>query len=218
MRPVSENAASPHSTLVIVRHAHTEMAGRFCGSSDPPLSQQGLTQLELLNRKLAAYPLARIFSSDLQRARQTAEFISRRRGLQVTHLELLRELAFGSWEGLDWDQVVARDAAYAQRWLEGYPFVPAPGGEDFQDFSQRVQHAMTTIAEQVQGGCAAVVTHAGVIRTFLGSVARLQGVPMDFAHCDYASCWEVRCDAGRWYLPVAATVAQEANFQAGCPV
>ena len=205
------------STLILVRHAHTEMAGRFCGISDPPLSTEGLAQLEVLNRKLAAYPLTHIFSSDLQRARQTAESIARGRGLQIEYLEFLHELAFGSWEGLDWDQIMMRDPDYAQRWLNGYPSIPAPGGEYFDDFFQRVQYAMTAIAGQVEGGCAAVVTHAGVIRTFLGSLAQLQHVTLDLAQCEYASCWEVGCDDGRWYLPVATPVSSEATWEPVTP-
>ena len=198
------NRAESPCTLILVRHARTEMAGRFCGISDPPLSARGLQQLDTLNRKLQAYPITHIFSSPLRRARQTAESIARSRKLPIVYLEFLHELAFGSWEGLDWDQILARDPEYAQRWLNNHPSVPAPGGEYFEDFFQRVQYAMAAIAGQVEGGCAAVVTHAGVIRTFLGSLAQWQHVALDLAQCDYASCWQVEWDGARWYLPVGA--------------
>jgi len=201
MNRANANSAGAHSTLVLVRHAHTEMAGRFCGTSDPPLSVRGRAQLGDLNRKLGAYPITHIFSSDLRRARQTAESIAGSRGLRIEYLESLRELAFGVWEGLDWNQVMARDPEYAQQWLDRYPSVPAPGGEYFEDFFQRVQYIMGAIAGRVEGGCAAVVTHAGVIRTFLGSVAQLENVALDLAQCDCASCWELGCEGGRWYLP-----------------
>jgi broad specificity phosphatase PhoE len=193
------------------------MAGRFCGISDPPLSAQGLKQLDALNQKLRAYPITRVFSSRLQRARQTAASIAGARGLPVEYFEFLHELAFGSWEGLDWNEVMARDPQYAQRWLDNYPSVPAPGGEYFEAFFQRVQYAMTAIAGQTQGGCAAVVTHAGVIRTFLGSLARLQNVAVDVAQCDYASCWEVGCDSGHWSLPVSSLTSSAADGQRECP-
>jgi broad specificity phosphatase PhoE len=210
MNYVSTSPSGPLSTLILIRHAHTEMAGRFCGISDPPLSGRGLGQLDALNHRLEAYPLTHIFSSHLQRARQTAESIAGRRNLQIEYVEFLHELAFGSWEGLDWDQVMARNPEYAQRWLDSHPSVPAPGGEYFEDFFQRVQYAMTAIAGQSEGGCAAVVTHAGVIRTFLGSLARLQHVSLDLTQCDYACCWEVWRDGEQWYLPVG-------NLAAGQP-
>jgi broad specificity phosphatase PhoE len=195
------DASGTCSRLVLVRHAHTAMAGTFCGTSDPPLSAQGIAQLDGLRQRLEVYPLTHIFSSNLQRARQTAESIALRCGLQVHYLDFLHELAFGSWEGLDWDQIVARDREYAQRWLDLYPSIPAPGGEIFEHFLQRIQHAMTSIAGQVEDGCAVVVTHAGVIRTFLGDIARPRGISLDLTACDYASCWEVWRKAGQWHMP-----------------
>lgn len=192
-------------TLVLVRHAHTELAGTFCGAADPPLSTKGIAQLADLEQRLQAWPLTHIFSSGLLRARQTAESIAESRGLQVRYLDSLHELSFGSWEGLDWDQVVARDPEYAQRWLGLHPSVPAPGGEDLADFALRITSAMTGIAAQVGSGRAAVVTHAGVIRTFLGDVASAQGIPYDLNHCDYASCRELWREDGRWRLAGAAT-------------
>ncbi len=206
---MSGNPTRPRRTLLLVRHAHTEMAGRFCGTSDPPLSEQGSAQLAGLNERLAAYPLTHIFSSGLQRARQTAESIAQCRGLKVQYLDFLHELAFGSWEGLDWDQVVARDPAYAQHWLDNYPSVPAAGGEYFEDFRKRVQQGMSAIAAQVEGGCAVVVTHGGVIRTFLGSLPRSHNAPFDPQECDYVSCWEVSRDGEQWKL-LGQTAAPQA--------
>ena len=191
-------ANRPHGTLLLVRHAHTEMAGRFCGASDPPLSQHGIAQLAGVNERLAAYPLIHIFSSGLKRARQTAESIAQCRGLKVQYLDFLHELAFGSWEGLDWDQVVARDPAYAQHWLDNYPAVPAPGGERFEDFCRRVQRATSVIAAQVEDGCAVAFTHAGVIRSFLASLPRSHHASFDPRQCDYLSCWEVSWDGEQW--------------------
>jgi broad specificity phosphatase PhoE len=190
-----------HTILVLVRHAHTAMAGRFCGLSDPPLSAKGVLQLAGLRRRLEDYPITHIFSSDLRRARQTAEAIAHHRGLRVENFGILHELAFGSWEGLDWEQVMARDPEYAQHWLDRYPSLPAPGGEYFEDFFQRVHYAMNAIATQVGSGCGVVVTHAGVIRTFLGSIAQLQGVPFEASNCVYAGCQEVWWNQGQWILP-----------------
>jgi alpha-ribazole phosphatase/probable phosphoglycerate mutase len=201
MSRINTPVPAARSTLILVRHAHTDLAGSFCGHSDPPLSPQGLAQLADLSQRLRSVPLTHIFCSDLQRTRQTAEPIAQRCGLQPKWLVSLRELAFGSWEGLDWDQVMARDPVYAQRWLDLYPSIPAPGGEHFEDFRKRIQNAMDAIADQVQEGCAVVVTHAGVIRTSLGDLAQLSPSPADFSKCDYTSCWEVWREAGQWSLP-----------------
>jgi broad specificity phosphatase PhoE len=207
MNRTNTQVSPARCTLLLVRHAHTDMAGHFCGHSDPPLSKQGLAQLSNLNDRLNNCSFAHVFSSDLQRARQTAEFVAKRANLQVQQLTSLRELAFGSWEGLDWDQVMARDPEYAQRWLDLYPSVPAPGGESFEDFRKRIQSAMNAVAAQVQHSCAVVVTHAGVIRTFLGDIARLRDNPADFSKYEYTSCWEVWCEEGRWSLSKGTTAA-----------
>lgn len=188
--------SSPRSTLILVRHAHTEMAGKFCGHIDPPLSAAGLAQLSPLNEKLGGHSFSRIFSSDLERTRQTAESIAKRRNLPVHFLGSLREIAFGSWEGLDWDQVAAQDPDSAQRWLDHYPSIAAPGGEGLETFRKRIREAMDAIADQVQDGCAVVVTHAGVIRTFSGNLARHDSAS-DFK-CDYAGCWRISRADQEW--------------------
>jgi len=199
-RPLTK-ASRSCSTLVLVRHAHTDMAGTFCGQSDPPLSPQGIAQLADLNERLKPYSVTHIFSSDLQRARQTSEFIAQCRGLEVELVESLREVGFGEWEGLSWEQVMAREPEYGQQWIDLFPALPAPGGEAFGHFTLRIQDAMTAIADAAPDGCAVAVTHGGVIRTFLEDVARKSGAVLDLTKCDYASCWEVSRQVGQWHLP-----------------
>jgi broad specificity phosphatase PhoE len=191
--------SSSRPTLILVRHALTEMAGRFCGHLDLPLSVIGLAQVSDVCERLSGYRLTHVFSSDLKRARQTAESIANSRELPVHALASLREIAFGSWEGLTWDEAAARDPEYAQRWADQYPSMPAPGGEELQNFRRRIESAMDEIAEQARGGCAAVVTHAGVIRTLTGNLTRGSS---DFK-CDYGACFEVRREREQW------TVVQE---------
>ncbi len=188
----------PDCTILLVRHAHTEMAGRFCGEADPPLSGQGRNQLTKLAEALARYPLTHVFSSDLRRAQQTAMSVAAGPGLAVELLPALREMRFGEWEGLNWDQASARDAAYAERWMAEYPRLPAPGGEQFGDFRARVRRALAEVAARTAGGCAAVVTHSGVIRTFLLDVLDLPESALAGLACEYASCVELRLRAGRW--------------------
>jgi broad specificity phosphatase PhoE len=188
--------SSARSTLILVRHAHTPMAGKFCGQIDPPLSTEGMAQLAELKEKLAPHRFTNIFSSDLLRTRQTAEPTAKDRNLPVQLLRSLREIAFGRWEGLDWDQVVAQDPDSAQQWLDHYPSLPAPGGEGVEPFRRRIREAMDTIADQVPGGCALVVTHAGVIRTFTGNLGR-HGNPTEFP-CQYVGCWKIWREHREW--------------------
>jgi len=194
--------------IVLIRHEHTDMAGRFCGHSDPPLSPRGLAQLVELNHRVSRYPFTHIFSSDLQRARQTAASLSRQNHLPIHELPSLREIAFGEWEGLSWEQILTRDPAYAQRWLNCWPAVAPPDGEEFAGFARRIQHAMNSIADDVQNGCAAVVTHAGVIRTFLTNIdPSMEG--LELSAYDYGSCWEVCRGAGNRWVAGARTARRQ---------
>jgi len=194
--------AQSNCTLLLVRHAHNGMAGRFCGHLDPPLSDLGRQQSAKLAQELGQRRLTHIFSSDLLRARETAAFLAAKSGLEIEFLPGLREMRFGQWEGLAWDEVHASDAAYAARWMAEYPWLPAPGGEEFGGFRKRVQGVLAQVAERVPGGCAAVVTHGGVIRTFLLDVLDLPESKLSVLSCDFAACIEVQCRDGRWSAAV----------------
>ena len=186
--------------LVLIRHEHTDKAGTFCGHLDPPLDPHGRTQLKQLAADLGRYPLTAVYSSDLRRAQETAAAIAVPRHLPIRLRADLRELAFGEWEGLSWKQVVARDPAFAQRWLEEYPSLAALGGEEFTHFLTRVQQAISDIADEIHDGYAAVVTHGGVIRTILASVTLECTKPIDLSACSHGSWWEIWRQNGRWTL------------------
>ena len=85
--------------LLLVRHATAEGNGRFQGRLDVPLSSAGRRELRLLCEKCSRYPVRAVYSSDLRRARQTADAIARNLGLDVDIRPELREINFGQWEG-----------------------------------------------------------------------------------------------------------------------
>jgi broad specificity phosphatase PhoE len=176
------------------------MAGRFCGHIDPPLSEQGLGQLAATAQTLVRHPLSHIFSSDLLRARQTADSIAAYSGLHVEVLPALRELNFGEWEGLSWTEVSARYPEHAQLWMEQYPLLSAPGGENFRDLQIRVRDALTQVADCTFGGCALVVTHGGFIRTAILMAQKLPDGALASLECGYACYVELCRSGGNWEL------------------
>lgn len=192
--------AQPGCTILLVRHAHNGMAGRFCGESDPTLSEQGRQQSAKLAEELAKHRLAHLFSSDLRRTQETASYIAATTGLAVELLPGLREMRFGEWEGLNWDEISQKDAAFAERWMTEYPTLSPPGGEDFRAFRERVRGALAEVAGRSTRGSAAVVTHGGVIRTCLLDVLRLPESALATVACDYASWVELRLQDGHWCL------------------
>lgn len=159
--------------LLFIRHAETDFAGRFCGHSNPPINERGLGQIQELLETLKAESIDAVYTSDLSRSIATADAIGRAFGLSPIKVPELREISFGEWEGLSWPEIESRDRAYARRWSETYPGLPAPGGEPFEVFQSRVliqvKHLLTAASQR----CAAVVTHAGVMRVVLRSLCGL---------------------------------------------
>lgn len=152
-------------TLLFIRHAETALAGTFCGRTDPPLNTAGQAQLAPLIERFADIPCTAIYTSDLARARQTAEPLAAARGVPVFPSPALREIDFGDWETLSWEQIEQRDPAYAARWVAEFPNLPAPGGEPIPLFKHRVLTEINRLRRQNQD--LAIVTHAGVLRVVL---------------------------------------------------
>jgi len=159
--------------LLLVRHATSEGRGRFAGHWDASLSKSGRQELEWLGEKCLRHPVRAIYSSDLRRARETAEAVARQFGLPVDLRPDLREIHFGEWEGLEWKQIAQRHPRLAARWMDRFPFQSIPGGEPFRQFQRRVAAAVGEIVEANRGQCALIVTHAGVIRLALGKALGL---------------------------------------------
>lgn len=164
--------------LVLIRHAETDMAGRFCGHSDPELNERGQQQLAGVVDRLSEYAIRRIYTSDLRRARQTAEAIASHYGIGFEVRPGLREIHFGQWEGLSWSEIEACNPILAKIWAERYPNSTAPGGESLQQFERRVR-AESAFLFAVATECPiAVVAHAGFMRVLL---TMFYGVPEEEA-------------------------------------
>ncbi|HLG56554.1 MAG TPA: histidine phosphatase family protein [Vicinamibacterales bacterium] len=163
----------PPCRVVLVRHASAAGQGRFLGQRDAPLSALGRRQVPALVEKLRAYPVEAIYCSDLSRTRTTAAAVARRRRISPEVRPQLREMDFGRWEGLSWDEVVERFPALAKRWVSGRSIVSVPGGEPMVRFKTRVTRELKRIVAAGPGRCVVVVTHAGVIRIALGAALGL---------------------------------------------
>lgn len=151
------------TTLLLVRHGETDWNRdhRWQGHSDTPLNetgrQQALELAELLD------PPDQIYSSDLARARETAEILSARLGVPVLLDDRLRERGFGAWEGLTIDEIEERFAADLVRWRarEG---AGATDAEGFQAFAERVGGFLEDVLARHPGEEVLVVAHGGTIR------------------------------------------------------
>jgi len=151
--------------LFMVRHgaAVVNSARRYLGWDDVPLTVAGRRQAGALSRRLAAEPLVAVYSSDLLRARQTAEAIAAPHGLVVQAVSGLRELNFGDWSDLTYAEIAARDPQALQGWLADPEHRAPPGGETLAELRRRVEKALHGIALP-----AVAVAHGGTWRAVLG--------------------------------------------------
>jgi probable phosphoglycerate mutase len=157
--------------LTFIRHGETDWnrALRFQGHSDVPLNAAGLAQAAALGRRLAqeAAPDA-VFSSDLQRARQTAEPALSHWRVPAALDAGLREQAFGVIEGLTAEAIHREHPALWQRWTQHEAGFAPPGGESTAQFSQRVLQAVERLATAHRPGPGparhlVLFTHGGVL-------------------------------------------------------
>ncbi len=156
--------------VLLARHGQTNDnldPQRFQGFSDTPLNQTGRAQaVELADRVAADEPIASLWSSDLSRARETAETVGARIGLDPTLDPRLREGDRGSWEGHLFLEIEADQPERYAAWRRGGSQFRFPGGESLLEQQERVSAACREI--HATGLLPAlVVCHGGSIRVML---------------------------------------------------
>ena len=152
--------------LLVIRHGETDWnrQHRFQGQIDVPLNDIGLAQAGRLGRHLVDEPIDVLISSDLQRARSTADALAQPRGLQPQVDPLWREQGFGLLEGLDVPTIRSRHADLWSSWTRHDADYALPGGgESNAIFHARVMRALRAVLLDHAGRRVVVVTHGGVL-------------------------------------------------------
>lgn len=166
-------------TIIFVRHGVTDWnrAGRFQGQIDIALNPEGLDQAERTGRLFIDQPVAAVYSSDLARARQTAEPIARAAGLDLILEAGLRERHYGVLEGRTHDEVLRDYPETYTRWRARDPEFELPGGgESLRMLHARVERQMRALVAAHPGQTVVAVSHGGV----LDCVYRIaSGLPID---------------------------------------
>jgi broad specificity phosphatase PhoE len=162
--------------LLLVRHGETDWNrdGRWQGGSDTHLNDLGREQAEALAHQLDGN-VAVVYSSDLARARETADIVAAKLGLEVRLDPRLRERGFGSWEGLTTPEIAEHFGDSHRRWLAGES-AGAEDAETFEDFSARVNDFLADVLREHRGEEVLVVSHGGSIRVIHALAAGLDYV------------------------------------------
>ncbi len=158
-----------------IRHGQTawNADSRIQGRTDIELDTKGLWQAERLATALSDESLQAIYSSDLQRARQTAAPVAEHHRLELRIDTALRERGFGDFEGMSFTQIEQRWPEAAARWRRRDPDFGPGGGEVLRAFRERVVEALERLARAHRGQCIALVTHGGVLDVLYREATRL---------------------------------------------
>lgn len=172
--------------VFLVRHGETNWNAtfRFQGQSDIELTKQGKEQALKLSRILESENISAVYCSDLSRAFKTAEILAKFHGLKIKKIPELREINFGIWEGLTYDEIQANYGDLYKEWRSNTLKVRIPKGESLEEVANRSIKAISQLVKEHDGEKIIVVTHGGVIRCILASVLR-----MDLNHF-----WRLRLD------------------------
>ena len=172
----------PKLTLLAIRHGETELnvAKRYQGHSDSPLTETGRKQVSSLGRRLEKMKFDTLISSDLGRTRETAAIIAECTGHSVKTDSRLRERNYGVLEGLTVADIKAGHSEVLERLDANDPDYIIPEGESHRQHYQRNVAVFEELQSGISDGRVALVVHGGVLDSLFRYVARL---PLDQPRC-----------------------------------
>ena len=161
--------------VIFIRHGQTEwsVTGRYQGQSDVKLTEEGRKQAEKLADNFPVAKVDAVYASDLCRAMVTAETIANKFGLKVQAEPAFRELSFGDWEGLTYQQIVDKWEDAMANFLQHPDVLEIPGGESFPAVQKRAVTRLNELVKEHDGQTIVVVAHGAVLRTLLAAALHM---------------------------------------------
>ena len=179
--------------LLLIRHGEVEARyqKKFGGWIDMNLSPNGQQQAKILADYLGSKTIDAIYASPMLRVQQTlAPTLKIKRHKQVI-LPGLREIDFGDWTGLGWQEVEERFKFPSHEWLDQIQHHGVPSGENAKVFRQRVEPCLREIVAKHRGQNVAVFCHGGVIRMMLAILLQLPLPKTNQFDIEYASITQI---------------------------
>lgn len=168
-------------TLILLRHGRTgwNVEGRFQGQSDPPMDDVGRAESRRAAAEIARLGPVRVLTSDLRRARQTADIVAAACAVPVAADRRLREVDLGGWEGLSRKQAASRFPEEYAAWRDGQD-VRRGGGETVAEAGERAAAALIELARSLDAGQAAVsVSHGLALQAALRVLEKRGAIVLD---------------------------------------
>jgi broad specificity phosphatase PhoE len=165
------------TTLLLIRHGQTDhnAAGRWQGHLDVPLNEKGQAQAQALAQRLADWPIEAVYSSDLQRAMQTAVAIATPHTLQPTFDPIWRERDVGAFQSLNSQEIQTKFPAVWADMLKTGVLNP-PNGEHQTSLRERAERALAQVLSQHEGQMIAIVSHGALLN---GLISNVLGIPRE---------------------------------------
>lgn len=162
---------TPVTIVDLLRHGMPQGGGRYRGSLDDPLAEEGWAQMwEAAGRNP---PWSVVVTSPLRRCAEFAVALARRDGLPVEQDPRLREVGFGGWEGHRVAELLATDPEPVRAYWRDPVAHPPPGGEPLPAFRERVVAAWETLLARHEARHVLLVGHGGVLRMLLAHVLEM---------------------------------------------
>ncbi len=172
--------------LILIRHGQTvwNKIGKYQGQADIELSELGLEQAAQLGKNFPYTDVKAVYASSLKRAMDTGRAVADRFGLEVVGCDELREIYFGDWEGLTYDEI--HDGwPEAHEGLFNRPDITVcPNGEGFAQVQERAVAKLQELLKKHEGETFVIAAHGGVNRTIL---CYALGLPVQYM-------WNIRQD------------------------
>lgn len=162
--------------LIAVRHGETDFNAdrRMQGHLDVPLSETGRAQARAAAARLADEPIDKIYSSDLQRALETARIIHEGREIELVTDLRLREFHMGTFQGMTLSEAREKHGDAWERFFIHDADFALPGGQSRNQKQVEIASFMEEVVRSQAGGRMLVVTHGGILIAMLRHVL---GIP-----------------------------------------
>ena len=161
--------------LLLIRHGQTDwnLLEKYQGQTDIALSGEGIRQADLLAQNFPVDTLDIIYTSDLQRAVMTAERLAEKFSAPLYADKALRELNFGAWEGLTYQEIAERWPQEVKNLFGAPEKLQIPEGETFLMLQRRAMDKINEIRAENEGKNVAVVAHGAISKAILTALLHI---------------------------------------------
>ena len=188
--------------LIFIRHGRTAWneEGRFQGHLNSDLNDVGIAQASALANRFKQKSLDHVYSSDLGRARQTAQALSEFHDLSIQEDGALRERCMGVFQGCTSAEITKNHLESWKLFLDKDPDYRMPEGESINDVVKRAHGFLERVRQDHKGQCVAAVTHGGWIRVLIKDLLGLEQSRAAPFKVFNTSVHHLRLVDGKWWV------------------